>query len=419
MENPLVRLLRDRQLRILALALTVFLAAIAFLYLVFLRPDYVTLFNGLRSADAAAIVSQLDAKGVSYKLRDGGTTILVRKNEADAVRLSVVGSDALAKGESGFELFNKSDMGLTDFAQKINYQRALQGELARTIMMMDGIADARVHLALPERSLFRGNRSAAKAAVTISMRTGEEPDERRVAGIQRLIAASVPDLALGDVVVLDEYGRVISAPPANETETPPNDEQGAAQQYYRARARSAIQGVLPDVPFDVRVLLQSQAGEPQPWTAAPKDGPASSPGTTLSTPTRRPFALQILVVTPRSLDQDERNVIGNAVSQAVAFDSQAGDAMQFAVGPIAPPASAPAMRLEPLRAPAPPTPPSRDDGISLWSWPIKLAIALTVVLAAVLLRMRTGGLSVEARDAFLRRIRRHLGVANENDDARA
>lgn len=419
MDNPLTRLLRDhRQIRILALALPVFLAVVALLYFAFFRPDYVALFNGLRSADAAAVVSELEAKGVSYKLRDGGATILVRKNEADAVRLAVAGSDVLAKDESGFELFNKSDMGLTDFAQKINYQRALQGELARTIMMMDGIADARVHLALPERSLFRGNRSAPKAAVTVSMRTGQEPDVQRVAGIQRLIAASVPDLVLGDVVVLDEHGRVISAAPAIAAETIANDEQGAAQQYYRARARSAIQSVLPDVPFDVRVLLQAQVGAPEPWTAAAKGGADPSAGTVPPTQARRPFALQILVVTPRSLDQDERNMIGNAVSHAVAFDADAGDAIQFAVGPIAPPAAAEAAQPEALRTPiVPATSESHADVKSLWSWPIKLAIALAVILVALLIRMRPSGLSVEARDAFLRRIRRHLG--NGNDDVRA
>ncbi len=159
-------------------------------YFLFVRADYVVLFQGLRPADASVVVTELDKRGTPYRLGDAGTTILVPEGEADAARVALAGSDAAARGQIGFELFNKSDMGLTNFAQKINYQRALQGELVRTIMLMDGVDSARVHLAIPERTLFRGDRAEPKAAVTVAMKPGQTADPARVAGIQQLVAAA-------------------------------------------------------------------------------------------------------------------------------------------------------------------------------------------------------------------------------------
>ncbi|MEO7680129.1 MAG: flagellar basal-body MS-ring/collar protein FliF, partial [Sphingomonas sp.] len=169
-----------RQWRLIAVLLAGICLLLALGYYWFLRADYTVLYTGLRPADASAIVTQLDAKGLSHRLRDGGTTILVPADQVDTGRLAIAGSDVGAKGAVGFELFNKSDMGLTDFAQKINYQRALQGELARTIMTMDAVETARVHLAIPERSLFRTNRSDPKAAVEVVAKIGQTLTTERV-----------------------------------------------------------------------------------------------------------------------------------------------------------------------------------------------------------------------------------------------
>ncbi|HYD37221.1 MAG TPA: flagellar basal-body MS-ring/collar protein FliF, partial [Allosphingosinicella sp.] len=246
----------SRQIRLLALVFAALFVVLALGYYFFIRADYAVLYSSLRPADASAIVAELDSKGVAYELRDQGTTILVPQAEADSVRLAIVRSDAPLKGSTGFELFNKSDMGLTDFAQKINYQRALQGELSRTIMMMDGIENARVHLTIPERTLFRGNRSEPKAAVTLTLQRGKAVDEARVAGIQRLVAAAVPDLKLVDVVVLDEVGRIISANAETAADLPPElAERNAVQEYYRAHIRSAVEAVLPGLGADARVLI--------------------------------------------------------------------------------------------------------------------------------------------------------------------
>ena len=168
-----IRALSSRQQVFLALGtacvLCLVLGAVWFFAL---RTDWTPLFTQLRPSDAATIVADLDRKKIAYRLADGGTAILVPADQADSARLDVMTGDLPLKGTVGFELFNKSDVGLTDFAQKINYQRALQGELERTIMTLDGINSARVHLSLGEDRIFRDDRVPPKASVTIRMRKG-------------------------------------------------------------------------------------------------------------------------------------------------------------------------------------------------------------------------------------------------------
>jgi len=198
-----------RQFMLIAAVFVVLCAAGAAVYFGVLRTPYGVLFSNLRTADAATIVEDLDKRKVAYQLRDGGATILVPAGAVDATRLAVMSEDLPLKGQVGFELFNKSDMGLTEFAQRINYQRALQGELARTIMSLDSVDTARVHLSLAEESVFRDDRRPAKASATLVARPGREVTPATVAGVQHLIAAAVPDLDPANVVVLDQHGAVM------------------------------------------------------------------------------------------------------------------------------------------------------------------------------------------------------------------
>ena len=405
MEKSFASFAENRQLRLALIVFALLFALLAGAYFAFLRTDYAVLYSGLRPADASAVVAELDGKGVAYKLRDGGATILVAEADADAMRLAIAGSDAASKGMTGFELFNKSDMGLTDFAQKINYQRALQGELARTIMMMDGIADARVHLALPDRSLFRGNRSEPKAAVTIAMRSGLVADEARVGGVQRLVAAAVPDLSLSAVVVLDELGRVISPAATSQldpTLPPVIEEQAAVQQYYRARARAAVENTVPGLKFEVRatVVPRSETGA---WKQPAPGG-------------RRDFGLQIAVVTASPLGAEDRTLVEKAVAAAVAFDAEAGDAILFTSEPIAAPnaatAAAPTATVTVAPVPAA-VPVSRFAGWPLW-WIALGAVALVLMLLA--LRLRRSGMTVEDRAVFVQRIRTQLALVDGQRD---
>ena len=287
-----------------------------------MRPKYEILFSDLRPADAATIVAKLDEDKIPYRLADKGATILVPAKEVDALRLGVMSADLPLKGTVGFELFNKSDMGLTEFAQRINYQRALQGELSRTIMTIDTVDAARVHLTLPEPSVFRADRRPAKASVTLTTRTGQGLDPQAVAGIQRLVAASVPDLGFSDVVVLDEHGRLVSEGATQQASdaveaTPRRQRARAIEDYYAAAVRQALESVQPDALVKVRIAVDQ-------WAALDRDDALS-----LWTPSSRDFALQVDVTSPAGFTETERRAIDVMVSEAVGSGAQNRDLVTF------------------------------------------------------------------------------------------
>ncbi len=197
----------DRAARFgLALFLALLAAAIIAASVWLLRADYQVLFGDLAPTDAAAMTAELDRMKVPYKLDNGGNTILVPAEQVYKTRLKLIGRDLPLHGTVGFELFNNTDLGMTEFAQKVNYQRALQGELTRTILSYEEIQAARVHLALPEEGLFKKANVQAKASVSLTLKPGMILQPREVQGIQRLIAASVPEIREEDVTVIDQHG---------------------------------------------------------------------------------------------------------------------------------------------------------------------------------------------------------------------
>lgn len=175
-----------------------------------LRADYQVLFSDLKPQDAAAMSAELDKLKIPYQFDEGQGALLVDKAQVLATRLKLMGQDMPLQGAVGFELFNNTDFGMTEFAQKINYQRALQGELTRTIQSLSEIRDVRVHLALPEQGLFKQAQSRPKAAITITLRDGQRLRAEQVSGIQRLVAAATPGMAAQDVTVVDRQGVAMS-----------------------------------------------------------------------------------------------------------------------------------------------------------------------------------------------------------------
>jgi flagellar M-ring protein FliF len=170
------------------------------------RTDYQILFSDVAARDAAAMTAELDKMKVPYTLAENGTAILVPREMVYKTRLALMGKDVPLHGAVGFEVFNNADFGMTEFVQKVNYLRAIQGELTRTILAIDGIQSARVHLAIPDQGLFKKVSTKPKASVTLGMKAGRTISAQQVAGIQRLVAASVPDIVSGDVTVLDQLG---------------------------------------------------------------------------------------------------------------------------------------------------------------------------------------------------------------------
>ncbi|OOG44442.1 flagellar basal-body MS-ring/collar protein FliF [Polaromonas sp. A23] len=182
-----------------------------------IRDDYQVLFSNMEPQDAAQMVAELDKQKIPYRLANDATTILVDKDVVHKTRLKLMGKGMTLKGNVGFELFNNTDYGTTEFAQKVNFQRALQGELSRTISAMDEIKSARIHLVLPESGLLRRQGSKAKASVSLLMKGDAQLSAEQIAGIQRLVAAAVPEMDSGAVTILDQRG--VALTPLNGTDS--------------------------------------------------------------------------------------------------------------------------------------------------------------------------------------------------------
>lgn len=230
----------DRRSRIgLVLGSALIVAALVASSVWLLRPDWDVLFADLAPADAAAMSAELDRMKVPWRLAEDGHTLLVDRRHVHATRLKLMGKELPLQGAVGLELFNHADFGMTEFAQKINYQRALQGELTRTIQSLAEVEQARVHLAFAEESLFRRDGPRAKAAVTLALKRGATLRPEQVAGIQRLVAAAVTGVNAGDVTIVDRQGVALTrGAAADGTEAGPRQDLKA--EVEQALARKAM-----------------------------------------------------------------------------------------------------------------------------------------------------------------------------------
>ena len=388
-----------RQWRLAAAILLVVAGLLVLCYYWFIASDYAILVQGSRPEEAAAIVQELKKETIPFELRDGGATILVPASQLDAARLDISGDDLSFKGTVGFELFNQSDMGLTEFAQKVNYQRALQGEIARTIMAMDGFSFARVHLALPEHSLFRNSGSEPRAAVTLIPRPGVEIDPQRIAGIQRLVAAAVPDLALDQVAILNERGELLT--PAY-SDPPRPIEANSLEDQYRARAASAASVAAPGTHLDIQVTLVPNGA------ASAISQPAESG--------QQHQAVHLVLFERSHLSLAQEQTVRIAVTHALSLDPWRGDTISFSPAPVMAPPAPSASRAEASSWAAPDSGPSQKErlmsGIAR-GWAVALgALALiSIAIAGRAWRQRT----LARREILVGRIREHLllgGVAD-------
>ncbi|MBO8159346.1 flagellar basal-body MS-ring/collar protein FliF [Thermosyntropha sp.] len=173
------------------------------------KKGYEVLYSGLSEKDAAEIVAKLDEYKVNYQLEEQGNTILVPSDQKYKIRLNLA-ADNLPHGEAGFELFQESNFGETQTDKKVKYQRALQGELARTIQSLDKVKAAKVNLALPEPSLFSEYEELPKASVVIRTEDDDPLTSKEVRSIVNLVANSVERLPPENVVIVDQNGNLVS-----------------------------------------------------------------------------------------------------------------------------------------------------------------------------------------------------------------
>lgn len=372
-----------RQVALVAAAAAALCGLMAAAYFLFLRTEYGVLFSDLREADAATIVAELDQAKIPYRLDAKGTRILVPEELVDGTRLNIMGRDLPIKGMVGFELFNKSDMGLTEFAQKINYQRALQGELARTIMTMDTVETARVHLSLTERTIFRDDKVPPEASVTVVPRMGKPLSRGTVRGIQRLVAASVPELDLANVVVLDNDGEVMSGDaPVEAAPSPQLRQKQAVEQSYASQIEQAMERGYPAAKVEVTVW----AG-PLPSGLGAEAAAAADPSWN---PEQRNFRLHVALAVDDDLDSRAHEEMSSLAGEVIGLSPALGDQVTVSVLSSGAadeklssddPSTASADRV----APGPASSSGADMALGFGFW---AAIALLALLAALVLRRR-------------------------------
>jgi len=188
----------------------------------FQTPEYRVLFSNISDRDGGAIVSALNQQNVPYKLSEGGGAILVPAGQVHDVRLRLA-SQGLPRGSvAGFELMEGQKLGITQFQEQVNYQRALEGELARSIQTLSSVQSARVHLAIPKPSIFVREQQKPTASVLINVYPGKTLDRTQVAGIAHLVSSSLPDLPLNNVSIVDQTGNLLSSTgPSNPGELDP------------------------------------------------------------------------------------------------------------------------------------------------------------------------------------------------------
>lgn len=186
------------------------LAVVVALLLWAQSPDYRVLYSNLEEADGGQVINELESRGVPYQISDSGRAILVPGDQVHGLRLQLAEQGLPRGGNLGFELMDNQAFGISQFAEQVNFQRSLEGELTRSIESLGPVMRARVHLSMARQSVFVREREAAKASVVVHLHPGRQLGEGQVDAIVHMVASSVPELAAENVTVVDEGGRLLS-----------------------------------------------------------------------------------------------------------------------------------------------------------------------------------------------------------------
>ncbi|RAK08893.1 flagellar M-ring protein FliF [Halanaerobium saccharolyticum] len=238
----------NKSVQILIIILTIIMAGV-FGYLIFrgTSNSYQPLFTNLTTEDTAAIVERLDENNVDYQLGGNGNTILVPESEIYRLRLDMASAGLPDQGVVGFEIFNSSDFGTTEFERRVNYYRALGGELSRSIQSISGIEFARVQITPPEESLFLAEEKSATASVMVKLRAGYNMSPEQVSAVQNLVASGVQDLPLDEVTIVDTRGNLLSQPSNRGDNNWSNPQNFAMQQEFESSLKNDLTALLTKV----------------------------------------------------------------------------------------------------------------------------------------------------------------------------
>jgi flagellar M-ring protein FliF len=237
------------QKRLLLISAVGLLSVIVFGSLIFWnqQPDLQVLFSNLTQEDMGEMVAKLKEKKIPYQISPDGRTLLVPREQVYEIRMALA-SEGLPKGGGvGFEVFDRTNLGATDFVQKLNYQRALQGELARTIRQIKEIEQARVHIVTPKESLFIEDQKKPTASVFVKTRSGMSLSPPQVEGIVHLVASSVEGLEPGNITVIDTSGKILS----KKVDSSPLGQLTTGQLEYQRNIeeglRKKVQGMMDEI----------------------------------------------------------------------------------------------------------------------------------------------------------------------------
>lgn len=329
-----------------------------------LTPSQQLLFGNLREHAAAEIVQSLEEWKVPHEIGAGGSSITVAADVVHATRMKLVSAGIPRGGHVGFELFDDSDFGITEFAQRVNYQRALQGEIERTIAAMPGVETARVHLTIRRPGLFVGERESSKASVAVTLLPGESLSRGQIAGIRSLVASAVEGLVLESVSVLDSSGALLAAAggaTSGRGVDGRDDEEARMESRIQARVSDLLGQVLRNEEFRVSVdvllnydavrevnerpIAQGEAGggllsrkRVNTSDAADSEGRRQSQeesefvlGTAreeISRALGRVERLSVAVILPQTLDEHQVARIHSLVGAAAGIDVDRGDRLE-------------------------------------------------------------------------------------------
>jgi flagellar M-ring protein FliF len=208
-------------------------------------PTLSPLFSNLASTDASAIVDELNAEGVSYQLADGGSTIMVPNDQVYNLRLTMSGKGLPAGQDTGYSLLDQQGITTSEFQQQVTYQRAVEGELAKTLEAIKGVNTAVVHIALPKDQVFVADQGKPTASVLLDLGAGTQLSGEQISAVTNLVSSSIEGMDPKDVTVADSDGQVLSA--AGQVSAAAGDQRSAMETDYEDRLAANAQKILDQV----------------------------------------------------------------------------------------------------------------------------------------------------------------------------
>ncbi len=218
-----------------------------FVFMASSSPNMVTAFTGLAPEDSAAIADQLGKDGIAYQVGGGGSTVSVPANKVAEARIKLAQAGLPKGGSVGLEIFDKSNFGATDFVQKVNFMRGLQGELARSINTLSGVKASRVQIVLPQEAIFQKDQAPTTASVLVSMRPGAQLSQDQVRGIANLVTNSVEGLKQSGVTIIDDTGHVLFDGATMDSPFTGSSTQLDAQRTYETQLQHDLENTLAKV----------------------------------------------------------------------------------------------------------------------------------------------------------------------------